>query len=134
LFVFALFNLQGTSIVRFAANFDMIAHQEAFVKSYFQLFSNSFLWPTAADSAEVLAYTTKRYRKCQALFLIFYDFFSGSIPCVFIGFQLPNIGRFSLFFRYFCAFRTTSLRLPTFIQRIEPFIPRFDPYHSFSQN
>ncbi|MBQ2927526.1 MAG: hypothetical protein IJD98_03025, partial [Oscillospiraceae bacterium] len=49
-FVFTLFNLQGTDFqssfraatVATAANFDILAHRVAFVKNFFQVFSNFF--------------------------------------------------------------------------------------------
>ena len=90
MFVFALFNLQGTFAVRLAANFDILPHQKAFVKSYFQLFSNSFFEPLRSGLAEVLAYTIKSFAKCQALFSFFYDFFILSKPCVSSGSPTQN--------------------------------------------
>ena len=79
LFVFALFNLQGTA-VRFAANLDMLPQRKPFVKMFFHLFwvfpvvcgpSSRFLTPFIRQ----LAYYNAPGINCQALFSLFSIYF-----------------------------------------------------------
>ena len=84
LFVFALFNLQGTA-VRFAANLDMLPQRKPFVKMFFHLFwvfsvvcgpSSRFLTPFIRQ----LAYYNAVDSICQALFSLFFDLFFPPSP------------------------------------------------------
>ena len=84
LFVFALFNLQGTA-VRFAANLNMLPQRKPFVKIFFHLFwvfsvvcgpSSRFLTPFIGQ----LAYYNAAGSICQALFSLFFDLFFPPSP------------------------------------------------------
>ena len=79
LFVFALFNLQGT-VFRSVANFDILPQKKLFVKMFFHLFwgfsvvcgpSSRFLTPFIGQ----LAYYNAVGFICQALFLSFSIYF-----------------------------------------------------------
>ena len=66
MFVFALFNLQGTFAVRLAANFDILPQAFRFVKYFFQFLKISFCAPQRRSDMHYIAATRKSQAKfCQ---------------------------------------------------------------------
>ena len=78
LFVFALFNLQGTELAgRFAVSLLTLPHLLPFVKNFFQVFSNFFFVVfVRLCSRKSLAYISRSTYICQALFSTFLKNFS----------------------------------------------------------
>ena len=88
MFVFALFNLQGTvlKLAAFAVSLLILSHQKSFVKNLFRSFSNFFFFCVLAlGVARALRYIITPYLFCQALFSTFFKIFGGS-------YEPPNYG------------------------------------------
>ena len=74
MFVFALFNLQGTvlALPALAVSFYMLPQAKPFVKNFFQVFSNFFLFcGLRCAFAQALGYITTPTPFCQYLFSLF---------------------------------------------------------------